>query len=111
MPQSETFEDDFSSNRQNETYQKIIQSPGMEKKEIKQLLKKYKPNNKLPVILMSVSANLNKEQFLKLVRNTFLKLNYISICNIKDTEFKNLNVYKYHPISMQKKIEEMSFKS
>ena len=98
LPQnSTTFDDEFNSNRQNETVQKIMESSGMRKNQIKQLLKKYKPNNRLPVIIVSVSANLNKNQFLKLILNTFLKLNYKPICNIKDTEFENLNVYKYHP--------------
>jgi hypothetical protein len=32
------------------------------------LLKKYCPNNHLPMILMSVSANLNSIQFLNLIK-------------------------------------------
>ena len=88
----------------NISIQKIIDET--EKKvEIKQLLKKYKINSRLPLILMSVSANLNKNQFLELIKNTFLKLNYKSICNIKDSEFENITIYQYNPTNCCEKIK------
>ena len=42
---------------------------------------------------MSVSVNLNKNQFLEFIKNIFLKLNYNSICNIKDSEYENITIY------------------
>ena len=55
------------------------------KNEIKQILKKYKANSNLPLIIMSVSANLNKYQFLELIKNIFIELNYKLVCNVKDS--------------------------
>jgi hypothetical protein len=46
---------------------------------------------------MSVSANLNKTQFLEYMNDIFIKYNYRSICNIKDSEYENLNIYEYRP--------------
>ena len=101
LPQSsiQTSFEDFNINRQNDgniSIQKIVSVSEKKKNEIKQLLKKYKTNTKLPLIIMSVSANLSKCQFLDVIKNTFLKLNYKLICNIKDTEYENLNIYEYH---------------
>ena len=42
--------------------------------EIKNLLRKYNPNNKLPMVIMSVSANLNSKQFLNLIDENFVKI-------------------------------------
>ena len=74
----------------NNSVQKIMNTYDQKKNEIKQILKKYKANSNLPLIIMSVSANLNKYQFLELIKNIFLKLNYKLICNVKDSEFENL---------------------
>ena len=63
--------------------------------EIKLLLKKYCPNNQLPMILMSISANLNSNQFLNLINENFEKNNYKNICTIKDTENDNIRIYEY----------------
>ena len=60
-------------------------------------LKKYKPNPSLPMIILSVSANLNSFQFLMLINQTFNKFNYVNISTIKDTEFDNLRIYEYKP--------------
>ena len=60
-------------------------------------LKKYKPNPSLPMIILSVSANLNSFQFLMLINQTFKKFNYVNISTIKDTEFDNLRIYEYKP--------------
>ena len=81
----------------NNSVQKIMNTYDQKKNEIKQILKKYKANSNLPLIIMSVSANLNKYQFLELIKNIFLKLNYKLICNVKDSEFENLNIYQYRP--------------
>ena len=102
LPQStiQTSYEDINTIRQsdlNYSMQKIINTSEQKKSEIKQLLKKYKTNSHLPLVIMSVSANLNKNQFLELIKNIFIKLNYKLICNIKDSEFENLNVYEYKP--------------
>ena len=100
LPQSsiQTSFEEMATNRQNDiSIQKIIPETEQQKKEMKLLLKKYKANSRLPLIIISVSANLNKNQFLELIKNIFLKLNYKIICNIKDTEFENLNIYEYKP--------------
>lgn len=102
LPQStiQTSYEDINTIRQsdlNYSMQKIINTSEQKKSEIKQLLKKYKTNSHLPLVIMSVSANLNKMQFLELIKNIFIKLNYKLICNIKDSEFENLNVYEYKP--------------
>ena len=60
-------------------------------------LKKYKPNPALPMIILSVSANLNSFQFLMLINQTFNKFNYVNISTIKDTEFDNLRIYEFKP--------------
>ena len=85
--------------------QKIIKTSEQKKSEIKHLLKKYKINPRLPQITISISANLNSNQFLELIKNIFLKLNYISICNIRDTEFENLNIYEYKPKNCCEKLK------
>ena len=102
LPQSsiQTSFDGINTIRQgdiNSSVQKIIRNSEQKKNDIKQLLKKYKPNSHLPLIIMNVSANLNRNQFLEVINNIFLKLNYKLICNIKDTEFENINVYEYKP--------------
>ena len=56
--------------------------------------KKYKVNNKLPMIVMSISANLNSSDFTKLVENTFIKLNYKNICTIRSTLYDNVKIYE-----------------
>ena len=102
LPQSsiQTSFAEINTNRQgdmNYSVQKIISTSDLKNNEIKQLLKKYKTNSRLPLIIMSVSAYLNKNQFLELINNIFLKLNYKIVCNIKNNEFENLNVYEYKP--------------
>ena len=65
--------------------------------ELKLLYKKYCPNNHLPMILMSVSAYLNSQQFLNLINENFEKYNYKNICTLKDTERDNIRIYEYQP--------------
>lgn len=64
--------------------------------EIKYLLKKYKPNNHLPMIIINVSTNLNSNEFLSLINENFEKNNFNNICTIKETENDNIKVYEYH---------------
>ena len=64
--------------------------------EIKNLLRRYNPNNKLPMVIMSVSANLNSNQFLDLINENFNKMNFINACTIKETDMDNIRVYEYH---------------
>ena len=63
----------------------------------KNLMKKYKPNNKLPMIMISVSVNLNSNGFMDLIGKTFAKLNYKNICTIKSNLHDNINIYEYNP--------------
>ena len=63
----------------------------------KYLLKKYKPNNKLPMIMICVSVNLNSNGFMDLIGKTFYKLNYRNICTIKSNLHDNINIYEYNP--------------
>ena len=101
FPQStiQTSFEDINTNRQNEnlSVKNMLDNSEQKKNEIKKLLKKYKTNSFLPLIIMSVSANLNKDQFIELIKNTFQKFNYKLICNIKDTDFENLNIFEYNP--------------
>ena len=63
--------------------------------EIKKLLRKYNANNKLPMIILSVSANLNSNQFLNLLNENFEKNNFYNICTIKNTDRDNFKIYEY----------------
>ncbi len=70
----------------------------------KSLLKKYKPNNKLPMILISVSINLNSNDFMNLINTTFAKLKYRNICTVKSNVYDNMNIYEYNPNNCFEKI-------
>ena len=80
----------------NSDKQNIISDSQIENNE-KNLLKKYKANNKLPMISVSVSVNLNSMNFMDLVDSTFAKLKYRNICNIKNSLYENINIYEYNP--------------
>ena len=58
--------------------------------------KKYKVNNKLPMIVLSVSVNLNSKDFMKLIHDSFTNLNYKKITTIKSTFYDNINIYEYN---------------
>ena len=101
-PQScvQTSFEDINSGRQsdfNVSVQKIISPSENERNKIKQLMRKYKPNQNLPMVIITVSVNLNRNQFLKLIENIIIKMKYKLICNIKDTEYENVNIFEYHP--------------
>ena len=61
------------------------------------LMKKYKSNPKLPMIMVSVSVNLNSNGFIGLVESTFTKLNYKKVCIIKNNSHDNTTIYEYNP--------------
>ena len=63
--------------------------------EVKNLLKKYRPDPKAPMVIISVGINVNSNQFLNLVNENFEKFNYHNICTIKNTERDNIRVYEY----------------
>ena len=63
--------------------------------EIKNLLKKYKPDPKAPMIIISVCANVNSNQFLNLLNENFEKFKYHNICTIKNTERDNISIYEF----------------
>ena len=101
IPEQISLEDIYSDRNADiiSSNQEIISNNNNDVKkiaEIKNLLRQYNPNNKLPMVIMSVSANLNSNQFLNLVNENFEKLNYINACTIKDTERNNIRVYEYH---------------
>ena len=92
--------DEINSNRQtdfNISVQKIISPSENERNRIKKLMSKYKPNQNLPMVIITVSVNLNRNQFLELIKNLFIKMKYKLICNIKNTEYENINIFEYHP--------------
>ena len=66
--------------------------------------KKYKVNNKLPMITLSISANLNSADFLKLIQDNFIKLNYKNISNVKSTLYDSINIYEYKTGNILKKL-------
>jgi len=66
--------------------------------------KKYKVNTKLPMIVMSISVNLNTNDFMKLVNDTFIKLNYKNVMNVKSTLYDNINIYEYNTNNVFKKM-------
>ena len=63
--------------------------------EIKNLLKKYRPDQKAPMVIFSVCANVNSNQFLDLINENFEKFSYHNICTIKNTERDNIRIYEY----------------
>jgi hypothetical protein len=63
--------------------------------QMKYLLRKYKPDNQLPLIIISVSVKMNSNQFMIGLNNSFEKYNYRNICTIKDTDRDNIRVYEY----------------
>ena len=70
----------------------------------KYLIRKYKVNNKLPMIMISVSVNLNSNGFMNLIGSTFDKLEYRNICTIKSNLRDNINIYEYSPKNIFERI-------
>ena len=63
----------------------------------KSIIKKFKPNSTLPMIVISVSVNMNPYQFLILINQTFKKYNYNNISTLRENEYENLRIYQYIP--------------
>ena len=87
----------------NNSLEKNISTSITSDKE-KYLLRKYKPNDKLPMIFTSISVNLNSNDFMRLLESTFTKLKYRNICHIKSSSFKDINIYEYNPINIFERI-------
>ena len=86
---------DFISTTQESLSEEYNLNNRKKTSEIKNLLKKYRPDSKAPMIIFSVCANVNSNQFLDLINENFEKFNYHNICTIKDTEKDNIRVYEY----------------
>ena len=81
----------------NSDIQAINQKDYMEEKGVDKFMnKKYKVNNKLPMIVLSLSVNLNTNDFMKLIKDNFIKLNYKNIMNVKSTLYDNVDIYEYN---------------
>ena len=63
----------------------------------KNIFKRFKPNSTLPMIIISVSVNMNPYQFLVLINQTFNKYKYNNISTLRENEFENLRIYQYVP--------------
>ena len=73
----------------------------------KNIIKRYKPNSTLPIIIISVSVNMNSYQFLILINQTFNKFNYENISTLRENEFENLRIYQYVPKNFCDYISEL----
>ena len=81
----------------NSDIQTIIKSDYSDDKGVDKIMnKKYKVNNKLPMIVLSISVNLNTNDFMKLIKDNFIKLNYKNIMNVKSTLYDNVDIYEYN---------------
>ena len=81
----------------NSDIQTIIKSDYSDDKGVDKIMnKKYKVNNKLPMIVLSISVNLNTNDFMKLIKDNFVKLNYKNIMNVKSTLYDNVDIYEYN---------------
>ena len=57
--------------------------------------KKYKPNRKLPFIIINFVANFNSNQVIEKLENLMENINFFLLCHIKETQFENISVYEY----------------
>jgi len=81
----------------NSDIQTIFKSDYSDDKGVDKIMnKKYKVNNKLPMIVLSISVNLNTNDFMKLIKDNFIKLNYKNIMNVKSTLYDNVDIYEYN---------------
>ena len=87
--------DEFNNNILEDINNNMSDS-GINNKD-KNVFKKYKPNNSLPMIIISVSVNMNSYQFLILINQTFNKFNYNNISTLRENEYENLRIYQYVP--------------
>ena len=90
----------------NSDIQTIIKSDYSDDKGVDKIMnKKYKVNNKLPMIVLSISVNLNTNDFMKLIKDNFIKLNYKNIMNVKSTLYDNVDIYEYNTHNVFQQIE------
>ena len=59
------------------------------------LSKKYKPNRKLPYIIINFVANFNSNQVIEKIENLMENINFILLCHLKETQFEKISVYQY----------------
>ena len=85
----------------------IMSDSGMNNNNDKNIIKRYKPNSALPMIIISVSVNVNSYQFLMLINQTFNKFNYQNISTLRENEFENLRIYQYIPKNFCDYISEL----
>ena len=85
----------------------IMSDSGMNNTNDKNIIKRYKPNSALPMIIISVSVNVNSYQFLMLINQTFNKFNYQNISTLRENEFENLRIYQYIPKNFCDYISEL----
>ena len=85
----------------------IMSDSGMNNTNDKNVIKRYKPNSTLPMIIISVSVNMNSYQFLILINQTFNKFNYENITTLRENEFENLRIYQYVPKNFCDYISEL----
>ena len=87
---------DESNNNIIEEINNNMSDSGMNNND-RNIIKKYKPNNSLPMIIISISVNMNPYQFLILINQTFNKYNYNNISTLRENEYENLRIYQYVP--------------
>ena len=88
--------DEFNNDNILEDVNNNMSDSGMNNND-KSIFKKFKPNNSLPMIIISVSVNMNPYQFLIFINQTFKKFNYVNISTLRENEYENLKIYQYIP--------------
>ena len=88
---------EFNNNILEEINNNNMSDSNMGSSSEKKVVKRYKPNSTLPMIIISVSVNLNPYQFLILINQTFKKFNYNNISTIRENDYENLRIYQYVP--------------
>ncbi len=89
--------EEFNNNMLEEINNNSLSDSGLSSNNEKNIVKKFKPNSTLPMIIISVSVNLNPYQFLILINQTFNKFNYNNISTLRENEYENLRIYQYVP--------------
>lgn len=89
--------EEFNNNMLDEINNNNLSDSGLGSNNEKNIVKKFKPNSTLPMIIISVSVNVNPYQFLILINQTFNKFNYNNISTLRENEYENLRIYQYVP--------------
>ena len=74
------------------------------------LSKLYKPNRKLPFIIVNFVANFNSNQLIEKIEKFMSDINFILICHIKENQFENVSAYEYKENNCFKNIINNCFK-